>query len=155
MPASFARTAKPAGRSVAPQSPLRAPARDTRPVKAKLPMEAEAPSVQAEDEPITFEVSSGNVFADLDVPEAADEAIKARLVMRLRAEMDRRGLSQTEFAKVLGVKQPDVSNLLRGRVLGFSLERMFEFTRALGDDVEITLRPSKAERRGRMSLKVA
>ncbi|MGE8128973.1 helix-turn-helix domain-containing protein [Methylobacterium sp. NPDC080182] len=111
--------------------------------------------MQVEDEPITFEVSSGNVFADLDVPEAADEAIKARLVMRLRAEMDRRGLSQTEFAKVLGVKQPDVSNLLRGRVLGFSLERMFEFTRELGDDVEITLRPSKAERRGRMSLKVA
>lgn len=109
----------------------------------------------AEAEAVAFEASSGNVFADLDVPDAGDEAIKARLVMRLRAEMDRRGLNQTEFAKVLGVKQPDVSNLLRGRVLGFSLERMFEFTRALGDDVEITLRPSKAERRGRMSLKVA
>lgn len=107
------------------------------------------------EEPVEFEASSGNVFADLDIPEAADEAIKARLVMRLRAEMDRRGLNQTEFAKVLGVKQPDLSNLLRGRVLGFSLERMFEFTRAVGDDVEITLRPSKAERRGRMSLKVA
>lgn len=113
------------------------------------------PPIAHDAEPIAFEASSGNVFADLSLPEAEDEAIKARLIMRLRAEMDRRGLSQTEFAKVLGVKQPDVSNLLRGRVLGFSLERMFEFTRELGDDVEITLRPSKAERRGRMSLKVA
>ena len=69
--------------------------------------------------------------------------------------MVRRGLTQTEFAKILGAKQPDVSNLVRGRVLGFSLERMFEFTRALGDDVEITLRPSKVERRGKLSLKVA
>ncbi|MCJ2067495.1 helix-turn-helix domain-containing protein [Methylobacterium sp. J-030] len=110
---------------------------------------------QPAEAPIEFEAGSGNVFADLGLPEAGDEAIKARLVMRLHAEMDRRGLNQTEFAKVLGVKQPDVSNLLRGRVLGFSLERMFEFTRALGDDVEITLRPSKVERRGRMSLKVA
>ncbi|MCJ2085059.1 helix-turn-helix domain-containing protein [Methylobacterium sp. E-005] len=114
-----------------------------------------AATAQPIEEPIEFETGSGNVFADLGLPEAGDEAIKARLVMRLRAEMDRRRLSQTEFAKVLGVKQPDVSNLLRGRVLGFSLERMFEFTRALGDDVEITLRPSKVERRGRMSLKVA
>ena len=133
--------------------------RTVRPARRTVAKATHAPASNAapppDEEPITFIASSGNIFEDFGIPDAADEAIKARLVMRLRAEMDRRGLNQTEFAKVLGVKQPDVSNLLRGRVLGFSLERMFEFTRALGDDVEITLRPSKAERRGRMSLKVA
>ncbi|MGE8131596.1 helix-turn-helix domain-containing protein [Methylobacterium sp. NPDC080182] len=138
-----------------PAKPRRATTTCTRLDVVEFIHSAKPAPAADEAEAITFEPGSGNVFADLDVPEAADEAIKARLVMRLRAEMDRRGLSQTEFAKVLGVKQPDVSNLMRGRALGFSLERMFEFTRALGDDVEITLRPSKSDRRGRMSLKVA
>ncbi|MCJ2139276.1 helix-turn-helix domain-containing protein [Methylobacterium sp. E-066] len=107
-----------------------------------------------QDEAMTFEISSGNVFADLDLPAPEDEALKARIVMRLRAEMERRKLTQGELAAVIGAKQPDVSNLLRGRVLGFSLERMLEFMRALGDDVEITLRPATDERRGTLSLKV-
>lgn len=129
--------------------------RPTRTSSTKAVHASAASAPPPDDEPITFETGSGNVFEDLGLPDATNEAIKARLVMRLRAEMDRRGLNQTEFAALLGVKQPDVSNLVRGRVLGFSLERMLDFTRALGDEVEITLRPSKVERQGRMSLKVA
>ncbi|MCJ2074793.1 helix-turn-helix domain-containing protein [Methylobacterium sp. E-016] len=142
----------------APAAPSPNARRTRRPIRNPAAKTARASTASAsppDDEPITFETGSGNVFEDLGLPDATNEAIKARLVMRLRAEMDRRGLNQTEFAALLGVKQPDVSNLVRGRVLGFSLERMLDFTRALGDEVEITLRPSKVERQGRMSLKVA
>ncbi|MCJ2129264.1 helix-turn-helix domain-containing protein [Methylobacterium sp. E-045] len=106
-------------------------------------------------EEITVTRGSGNVFEDLGLPDASGEAIKARLVMRLRAEMDRRSLTQKQVAEIIGVKQSDVSNLMRGKVIGFSLSRMLDFMEALGDDVEIVLRPSSAARRGRRTLKVA
>ena len=142
-------------RAAAVRAPARKAARDQSHSEANRPTKLEAPSAEAQDEAITFEIGSGNVFADIGLPEPEDEALKARIVMRLRAEMDRRKLTQGEVAAIIGAKQPDVSKLVRGQVLGFSLERMLEFMRALGDDVEITLRPSRGERRGRMSLKVA
>lgn len=109
---------------------------------------------QASDETVTFELGSGNVFADLDLPEPEDEVLKARIVMRLRAEMERRKLTQNGLAALIGAKQPDISNLLRGRVLGFSLDRLLGFMRALGHDVEITLHPSSDRRSGTLSLKI-
>ena len=148
-------TKAPAPTAVAPAPNARRTRNHVRIATAKTARAKPLAVPPPDDEPITFETGSGNVFEDLGLPDATNEAIKARLVMRLRAEMDRRGLNQTEFAALLGVKQPDVSNLVRGRVLGFSLERMLDFTRALGDEVEITLRSSKVERQGRMSLKVA
>jgi predicted XRE-type DNA-binding protein len=111
------------------------------------------PRSNADDTEITR--GSGNVFADIGLADPDEEAIKARLVMTLRSEMTRRKLSQAKAAELIGLAQPDVSNLLRGRVAGFSLHRMLEIMEALGNDVEITVRSTGTERRGRRTLTVA
>jgi predicted XRE-type DNA-binding protein len=83
--------------------------------------------------------SSGNVFADLDVPHAEDELLKARLAVELRRLIQQNKLTQKAAAERMGISQPDVSNLVRGRISGFSLERLFHFVRALGKDVEVKI----------------
>ncbi len=112
------------------------------------------------DEAITDDVviaGSGNVFADLGLENPAEEKLKAELVSGLADEIERRKLSQTAAARLIGLSQPDVSKLLRGRTGGYSLERLFAMTRALGGDVEITIRraePVQARRAGRLNLRV-
>lgn len=83
-------------------------------------------------------VSSGNVFADLGFENPTEERLKADLVMRITDEIERRGLSQSGAGRIMGLSQPDVSKMLRGRTGGLSLERLLAFTRAFGNDVEIT-----------------
>jgi predicted XRE-type DNA-binding protein len=98
------------------------------------------------------EASSGNVFADLGVP-ASDEALaKAQLAWRICDILAERKLTQARAA-VLGIDQPKVSALVRGKVDGFSTDRLFRFLNALGQDVEITVRPSRREN-GRPSTRV-
>ena len=118
----------------------------------KSPARPTPPPV-VDDIPVTR--GSGNVFADLELPNPDEELIKARLVAHVRELIDSQRLTQTAAAARMGIAQPDVSNLVRGRVSGFSLERLLEFVRALGSDVEIRVRMPDAEREGRMSLKVA
>jgi predicted XRE-type DNA-binding protein len=73
---------------------------------------------------VDYVVSSGNVFADLGVrnPEEA--------------------LTQAKAAKLLGIDQPKVSMLLRGRLTGFSIERLMRFLLLLGQDIKISVQPS-------------
>jgi predicted XRE-type DNA-binding protein len=104
---------------------------------------------------VTVTRSSGHIFADLGLPGSEEELVKARLVVALRDLIKQNGLSQTAAGKILGIAQPDVSKLLRGRVSGFSLERLLGFVRALGTDVEIKLKPARANREGHMRLMVA
>lgn len=96
-------------------------------------------------------VSSGNVFADLGLPDAEDRLLKARIAVVISDAVARLGLSQTAAAERLGIAQPDVSNLLRGRLRGFSLERLLSFARALGNDVEIKVKLTN-EREGRLRV---
>ena len=98
--------------------------------------------------------SSGNIFADLGLPNADEHMLKARFVVLISKRIEQLGLTQQTAAKRMGIKQPDVSNILRGRFEGFSLERLLGFVRALGSDVEIKVkRPANdQEREGRMSL---
>ena len=91
--------------------------------------------------PIDYEKSSGNVFADVGLPDAADHLIKAKLVLKIDALMQERGLKQSEAASLLGVKQPDISKMLHGDFRQFSVERLMRFLVALGQDVEIVVRP--------------
>ena len=101
---------------------------------------------------------SGNVFSDLGLPDADAHMLKARVVIFIKTLIDQRQLSQMEAAALMGIAQPDVSKLLRGRFEGFSLERLLEFVRALGSDVEIRMKsPANPKRgqEGRMSLMVA
>ena len=89
--------------------------------------------------------SSGNIFADLGFADPAQEQIKAHLMLQIYRIIKKRKLTQTEAADILGVRQPHVSGLMRGQSGAFSVERLMEFLTALGQDVEITVRPTRKE----------
>ncbi|MGH8224171.1 MAG: helix-turn-helix domain-containing protein [Woeseiaceae bacterium] len=99
--------------------------------------------------------SSGNVFADLNLPEADVQLLKADLVTRIDAIIRQRRLTQLEAAKVLGLSQPDVSRLLRGNFREYSVDRLLRLLTALGRDVEIVIRKPRSRRRGRLSIEAA
>ena len=90
---------------------------------------------------------SGNVFADLALPDAPELMVRADLVLRIGEILAARGLTQAEAAALFGVDQPTVSNLLRGRLDRFSLERLFRFLEALGQVVEIRVVPRASGQR--------
>ena len=87
--------------------------------------------------------SSGNVFADLDYPEADEMLAKAELAQKIAGILQERHLTQVQAAAILGVDQPKVSALIRGRLSGFSIERLLRFVLLLGSDVAITIKPHK------------
>jgi predicted XRE-type DNA-binding protein len=95
--------------------------------------------------PIRIERSSGNVFADLGLPHPEQELLKAKLTLQIYRLIKRRGLTQVEAGRLLGIKQPHVSALMRNRSGAFSVERLMQFLTALGQDVEITVRPTRKE----------
>ena len=97
---------------------------------------------------------SGNVFADLDLPQADDLQTKAELTRQLYQRIKALGLSQVKAAKVQGLTQPDVSKLMNGRFTGFSVERLIELLNALAVDVDIVLRPRSTRGGRRGSVKV-
>jgi predicted XRE-type DNA-binding protein len=103
---------------------------------------------------ITVEKSSGNVFADLGLPNPEEALLKADLVMHLAEIIARRGLTQAGAAKLLNIDQPKVSALLRGRLRGFSTDRLLRFVKALGYDVTLEIR-EKPDDRAEARLKVA
>lgn len=92
---------------------------------------------------IRAERSSGNVFADLVLPAPRQELLKAKLTLQIYRLIKHRGITQAEAGKILGIKQPHVSALMRNRAGVFSVERLMEFLTALGQDVEITVRPTR------------
>ncbi len=83
---------------------------------------------------------SGNVFADLDVPQPEEELAKADLAIHLRDAIKRRRLTQTAAARRMGLDQPKVSALMNGRLTGFSSERLMRCLASLGEDIEIVVR---------------
>jgi len=89
--------------------------------------------------------SSGNVFADLGLPNPEQELLKAQLTLQIYTILKNSGMTQVEIAKILGVQQPQVSLLMRNRAGNFSVGRLMEFLTALRQDVEITVRPSRKE----------
>ena len=90
-------------------------------------------------------MGSGNVFADLGFPQPEIALAKAKLVQRIRDVIDQRKLTQAEAAALLGLDQPKVSALVRGRVAGYSLDRLFKFLNLLGQRVEITVRQPSSD----------
>ena len=89
------------------------------------------------------QAGSGNVFADLGLPNPEQELLKARLTLQIYKIVKARGLTQVQAGKLLGIKQPHVSALMRNRAGNFSVGRLIEFLTALGQDVEITVRPTR------------
>lgn len=92
---------------------------------------------------IKTEKSSGNIFADLDLPHSEQELVKAKLTLQIYRLIKKRGLKQAEAGNILGIKQPHVSALMRNRAGAFSVERLMDFLTALGQDVEIAVRPTR------------
>jgi predicted XRE-type DNA-binding protein len=89
------------------------------------------------------ETGSGNVFKDIGLPNAEEHLVKAQLVFKIDTIMKDRGLKQVEAAGLFGVKQPDVSKMLRGEFRQFSVERLLRFLVALDQDVEIVVKPHR------------
>jgi predicted XRE-type DNA-binding protein len=105
-------------------------------------------------EPVTR--GTGNVFADLGFPDAAERQARLRLAYALNQELEARKISQADAAKVLGVTQPKVSALRRYKLEGFSVERLMNLLTALGQDVEIVIRRKPRSRRAaRISVAAA
>lgn len=103
--------------------------------------------------PVRAEKSSGNVFADLALPHPEQELLKARLTLQIYRLIKERGLTQAKAGRILGIQQPHVSALMRNRTGAFSVERLMDFLTALGQDVEITVRPTRKEQ-GEVSVVV-
>ena len=81
-----------------------------------------------------------NVFNDLGKPKADEHRIKAKLVFKIDTILKERGLKQVEAAGLIGIRQPDVSKMLRGEFRQFSVERLLRFLVALDQDVEIVVK---------------
>ena len=88
---------------------------------------------------------NGNIFADLGLPNPEQELLKAQLTLQIYSILKDSGMTQVEMAKILGVRQPQVSLLMRNRAGNFSVGRLMEFLTALRQDVEITVRPARKE----------
>src|SRR5579863_8652511 len=84
------------------------------------------------DKPGRIDRGSGNVFADLGIPNPDLALAKAELVKRIRDLIAERQITQAKAAELLGLDQPKVSALVRGRVEGYTLDRLFRFLTALG-----------------------
>lgn len=100
----------------------------------------------------TIEKGSTNVYADLGRADADEMLVKAQLAVKIAETIKRRHLTQADAAKILGMPQPKVSEMLRGRFRGISEDRMMRCLAALGHDVRIIVKPT---REGRGSLTVA
>jgi len=99
------------------------------------------------------EPSSGNVFADLAVPNANEALARAKLAQRIGNIIASRKLTHARAAAILGVDQPKVSALIRGKLTGFSTDRLLRFLNALGQDIEIVIR-EKAKRNSPARMRV-
>ena len=98
------------------------------------------------------EPGSGNVFADVGLPDAGEHMIKAGLVLKIHRTIRQRRVTQEAAAQFMGIDQPKVSAMLAGQFRGYSVERLMRFLVALGHDVEIVVKPVK---RGAAELRVA
>jgi predicted XRE-type DNA-binding protein len=94
---------------------------------------------------------SDNVFADLGLPNPEHKLLKAELALQIYKIVKARRLTQTQAGQLLGIRQPHVSALMRNRAGNFSIGRLIEFLTALGQDVEITVKPTR-KAQGEMSV---
>jgi predicted XRE-type DNA-binding protein len=102
---------------------------------------------------IEVTVGSGNVWADIGRADADEAFARAQLMSRITDLIHERGLTQAKAARLLGTTQPTVSDLMRGKLSLFSLERLISFLNALDQDVEIVVRPrSPQDRTARLQV---
>jgi len=100
----------------------------------------------------TYELGSGNIFADLGLPNSEQELVKAKLTVQIYQILRDRKLTQREAARLLGTTQAQVSALMRCRPVSVSAGRLMEFLTTLGQDVEVTVKPAERQGAGHMSV---
>lgn len=98
-------------------------------------------------ENIEYEIGSDNVFADLGFENPTEDILKSDLVGEIAYLIKKKKLTQNQAAKILGVDQPRISSLLRGRLDLFSIETLMHFLNDLGRDVEILVKPKPRNRK--------
>jgi predicted XRE-type DNA-binding protein len=86
---------------------------------------------------------SDNVFKDLGLPNPEEHLAKAKLAFKINSLIENSGMNQTQAAKMLGVDRARISNLSRGLLKEFSMEKLFSFLHKLGQDVDVTIRPKR------------
>ena len=101
------------------------------------------------------QIGSQNIFADIGILIAEEHLIKAQLVIKIDTLIQELSLTQIQAAKILGVKQPDVSKMLNGDFKKFSVERLMRFLVSLGQDVDIVVKPHITSSKDPASLRVA
>lgn len=99
----------------------------------------------ASGEAASFEPSSGNVFADLGLPDADDLMFKADLAAKLMDALTASGLTQRPAAALLGWTQPEISAFMKGRISGFSVERIMRALKKTGKKVEVHITDNAGE----------
>jgi len=102
----------------------------------------------------THEKSGGNVFTDLGLPNSEQELLKAKLTIQLYKLIKEQNLTQAKAAELLGTTQAQVSALMCCRPMSVSVGRLMEFLTILGQDVEVTVKPSPTRTAGHMSVVV-
>ena len=95
-----------------------------------------------EQETVVF-VGGDNVFADLGLPNPEERQAKAAIAILIEGLISENGLTQTEAAQRMGLSQPEVSLIVRGRLKGFALERLLQGLLALDQDIDIVVRPKR------------
>ncbi len=93
---------------------------------------------------MNIEMSSGNVYADIGVPDAEEMLLKAQLASRIADMIQSKALTQTQAAELLGIPQPKLSLMLRGQFRGISEAKMLECLARLGRDIQIVIGPEHA-----------
>lgn len=108
---------------------------------------------EAMSEDIAVTPSSGNVFADLGLDQPEEELVKAELTLRIRQIIERRKLTTEKAAQILGVSEPQVTQLVRGDLQGLSTDRLLTCLTALDRDVQILIKPKpRSQKHGRISV---
>lgn len=106
-------------------------------------------------ERVKFVRGSGNVFADIGLPNPEEHLLKAELVSKLDDIIRGKKLTQTAAGRMLGVGQPDLSKILRGHFQDVSVERLLRFLAALDQKVEIVVTPMSKRKAGRVTVRAA
>ena len=104
--------------------------------------------IRVDGEDVIVTHGSGNIFADLGLPDADDLLAKANLALHIARTIKARKLTQAKAAQLLGLDQPKVSSIINGRLDGFSTDRLMRFLNDLGCDVKITISQPHPKSRG-------
>jgi predicted XRE-type DNA-binding protein len=102
---------------------------------------------------VKVDVGSGNIFADLSLPDADTHFLKAQIVAEIYRLTNQRKLTQAQAGKLIGISQPEVSRMFKGNFREYSVDRLMAFLTAFDRDVEIVVRPhKKAGKAGRITF---